>query len=88
MKPNVVHRELCTLELVADGHAERCPGESCAFWDRGCVLARVQSELDGRQEVAALLLGLRRELEAGSRLEIGEAQSRFAHILNEDEQIE
>ncbi len=59
------HRPLCTIELIADGHGERCPGEACAFWDRGCVLARAESELEGRPELAALLLELRGRLEAG-----------------------
>jgi hypothetical protein len=81
------HRPLCTIELIAEGHAERCPGEECAFWERGCALARIEAELDGRPEVAQLLLDLRRELEAGRRIELEEARSRFAHILNEDEHI-
>jgi len=81
------HRQLCTIELIAEGHAERCPGEACAFWDRGCALERVESELGGRREVAELLLDLRRELEAGRTIEIEEARSRFAHLLNEDEAI-
>src|SRR5437667_1359604 len=60
MKRNVEHRPLCTLELVAEGHAARCPGADCPFWDRGCALARIEHELAGRPEVAAVLLGLRR----------------------------
>ena len=59
------HRPLCTIELIAEGHAARCPGDGCAFWDRGCVLTRVELELDGRPEVAQLLLDLRGALEAG-----------------------
>jgi hypothetical protein len=81
------HRPLCTLELIAEGHAERCPGESCAFWDRGCVLTRIEAELDDRPEVAQLLLDLRHELEAGREIELEEAHSRLAHILNEEEHI-
>ena len=88
MKPKFEHRELCTLELIATGHAERCPGETCAFWEHGCALTRIQTELDGRPDVAALLLDLRRELEVGRVIEIEEAHSRFAHILNEEEHIE
>jgi hypothetical protein len=61
---------LCTIELIAQGHAERCPGEACGFWERGCALARVEYELDGRPDVARLLLDLRRELEACSRGEL------------------
>ena len=87
MKPPDEHRPLCTIELIAAGHAERCPGEECAFWDRGCALARIEGELDGRPEVAQLLVNLRRELESGRSIEIEEAHSRFAHLLNEDDDI-
>lgn len=88
MKPATEHRPLCTIELVAEGHAERCPGEECAFWERGCVLTRVESELHGRPEVAGLLLGLRRELEAGRAVEVDEARARFSQVLNEDERVD
>ncbi len=71
------HRPLCTIEMIADGHAERCTGERCAFWQDGCVLARVESELAGRPEVAGLLLELRRELERGREISVGEALSHF-----------
>jgi hypothetical protein len=89
MKPNqpAEHRPLCTIELVAEGHAERCTGEDCAFWERGCVLARVESELEAFPEAATLLLGLRRELEAGRTVEVDAARSRLASLLNEDEGI-
>jgi hypothetical protein len=81
------HRQLCTIELIAEGHAGRCPGEECAFWDRGCVLSRIEYQLDERPEVAQLLLDLRRKVDAGSAVEIEEAHSRFAHLLNEEEGI-
>ena len=68
---------LCTIELIAEGHAERCPGEGCAFWSNGCVLARVEAELDGRPDVAELLLGLRREIESGRQVKVGEARALF-----------
>ena len=84
MKTIADHRQLCTIELIAEGHANRCPGEDCAFWDRGCALARVESQLGGRPEVAQVLLDLRRELEAGRTVELEEAHSRFAHILHRD----
>ena len=87
MKPDSEHRQLCTIELIAEGHAERCPGEACAFWDRGCALTRIEYELDNRPEVAQILVGLRRELEAGRSVEIEDAHSRFAHLLNEDDKI-
>ncbi len=87
MKPETEHRQLCTIELIAEGHADRCPGADCAFWDHGCALARVEAELDDRPEVAQLLLGLRRELEAGRAVELEDARTRFAHVLNEEEHI-
>lgn len=87
MKRREEHRQLCTLALVADGRAERCPGEECAFWERGCALTRIEYELEGRPEVARLLLDLRRELESGRRLDVEALHSRFAHLLNEDEAI-
>jgi hypothetical protein len=58
------HHPLCTIELVAGDEASRCPGEQCAYWDRGCVLTRIETELEGHPEVARLLLELRRRLEA------------------------
>jgi hypothetical protein len=87
VKRDAEHRQLCTIELIAEGHANRCPGEECAFWDRGCALARIETELGERPEVAQILLDLRRELEAGRTVEIDEAHSRFAHLLNEEEGI-
>ena len=72
------HRPLCTIELIAEGHAARCPGETCDFWHCGCVLSRVEGELDGRPEVAQLLLELRREIEAGHALEVDRARATLA----------
>lgn len=75
------HRPLCTIELIAEGHVDRCPGEECAFWEHGCMLARVESDLDNRPEVAALLLELRRDLAAGRKVEVAEAQALFHRRL-------
>ena len=72
---------LCTIELIAEGHAERCPGTDCAFWSNGCVLARVEAELDGRPDVAELLLGLRREIESGREVEVEAARALFHRRL-------
>ena len=77
-----MHRPLCTIELIAEGHAGRCPGDDCVFWDRGCILSRIETELSGRPEVAELLLGLRRDLAGGRALEVEEARSTLSHILN------
>jgi len=74
------HRKLCTIELIAEGHAERCPGEDCAFWVNGCVLERVEGELDARADVAAVLLGLRRELEQGRALGVDEVTERLRAV--------
>ena len=81
------HHPLCTLELVAEGHAERCPGEECAFWENGCALVRVETELGGRPDVAQLLLDLRHEIEAGRRVTLDEARVRFSHFLNVEDGI-
>jgi len=82
------HRPLCTIEMIAQGHAARCSGNECAFWDHGCVLSRIEQDLDGRPEVAQLLLDLRGELEAGREIELDEARSTLARILNEEEGID
>jgi len=87
VKPHAQHRQLCTIELIAAGHADRCPGEECAFWEDGCALTRLEYELDGRPDVAQLLVDLRRELEAGRELDVQDLRSQFAHLLNEDEDI-
>jgi hypothetical protein len=79
---------LCTIEMIAQGHAARCPGAGCAFWEDGCVLARVELELDSRPEVAQLLLDLRGRLEEGHTVELDDARTRLAHILNDEERIE
>jgi hypothetical protein len=81
------HRQLCAIALIAEGQAERCPGEECAFWERGCALTRIEYALEGRPDVARLLVDLRRELESGRKPDLEEVRSRFAHILNEDEGI-
>jgi hypothetical protein len=57
------HRPLCTIELIAEGVADRCPGAKCPFWDGACVLDKVAHELSERRDVAAFLLGLRHNLE-------------------------
>ena len=84
MRPQREHRPLCTIELIAEGHAERCPGEECAFWERGCVLARVETHLADRPEVARILVDLRRELEAGGEIALAEARTRIARAIDEN----
>ena len=83
VNPRPEHRRLCTLELIAEGHAARCPGESCAFWARGCVLERAEAELDRRPEVAALLLDLRRTVDEGRPVTVVDARDDLAGLLDE-----
>ncbi len=64
------HRPLCTIELIAEGRATRCPGSECPYWERECVLSRIEAELGGRPKVAGLLLELRRDLER-AKLAVG-----------------
>src|SRR5262249_6917973 len=56
MTSSETHRPLCTIELIAEGTATRCPGGECAFWETECILSRMESELGDRPEVAGLLL--------------------------------
>jgi hypothetical protein len=72
---------LCTIELIAEGHAERCTGEACVFWKGGCILSRVEEELEGRPDVAALLLDLRRQLEMGREVDVERATALFHRRL-------
>lgn len=60
----------CRLELAA-GRTAACPERACPFWEPGgavlegrCALDRI--DLGERPEVAAELLGLRRQLESAS----------------------
>ena len=82
------HRPLCAIELIAHGHAERCPGEECSFWEHGCVLARIETELEHRQEVAGLLLELRGKLERGRSFASDDARATLVRILNSEERID
>lgn len=88
MHPAEEHHQLCTIEMIAEGHGERCPGEGCAFWEHGCALQRIETQLDGRPDVAQVLLDLRREIESGRELEVAVARARLAHVLNVEEGIE
>jgi hypothetical protein len=82
---------LCRLELIA-GHAERCPGEPCPFWEPGgaalaggCVLDRVGFEIDRRPEVASLLLEMRHRIEhARDDADVEAARVALSHALNDE----
>jgi hypothetical protein len=82
MEAEPPHRRLCTIELIANGHAERCPGEACAYWEDGCILARIEAELDGHSGVAELLLSLRHELEEAQRRTAEDAHALFHRRLS------
>jgi hypothetical protein len=75
---------LCTIELIAEGHAERCPGAGCAFWQDRCVLEAVEVDLQAAPAVAELLLSLRREIENGARIPVDEARERLLEALGEE----
>jgi hypothetical protein len=45
---------------AAVGHVERCPGESCPFWnDEGCALAEIRPDIESNPELGRFLLDLR-----------------------------
>jgi hypothetical protein len=77
------HRPLCTIELIAEGHADRCPGADCAFWADGCVLERIETDLQDNPDVAQLLLDLRRALEEGRELPVDDAREHLLAALGE-----
>ena len=70
------------------GQIEHCPESACPFWetpDAGpkgqCVFA--QLDLGGRPELAAFLLGIRRELSAaGAAASANDARRHFFRRLN------
>lgn len=75
---------LCTIELIAEGHASRCPGEACAFWHDGCVLQAVEDELQASPAAAELLLHLRREIEGGVEIPVERARARLREALDDE----
>lgn len=86
-----IEPETCTLRLVADGHAELCPRERCAFWEPGgavvegsCVVERLGVDVR-RPDVAAYLLEARERLDqARDRQEAEDAHREFARRLGRD----
>jgi hypothetical protein len=79
---------ICSIEQVP-GRDAPCPEAGCPFWEPGgavlegrCVFERL--DLDGRPQVAAELLGVRRLLESAvSEAEERHARNLFHHALNE-----
>ena len=65
----------CTLRLAVTQREERCPGESCSFWepggavvDGGCAIERLGFDVR-RDDIAAYLLELLEQLEQARDLE-------------------
>jgi hypothetical protein len=57
---------MCHLLATVDIQ-EPCPGESCRFWDKECLLVELRSEMSTNPPLVRFLLGLREDLENGSR---------------------
>ena len=82
MQAEPSHRPLCMIELIARDRAQRCPGEACAYWEKGCVLGEIEADLDGRPDVAELLLRVRGELEDAQRQDLEDARALFHRRLS------
>lgn len=86
-------RGMCTLEHAV-GNVESCPGARCPFWviDRnhsGCVLEKVEHEIESSPSLALHLLDLKRELEQGGASdEVSNARSLFHRLLNDEQNAE
>jgi hypothetical protein len=81
----------CTLRMAAEGRAEPCPRDACAFWEPGgavvtggCSIERLGLDVR-RDDLAAYLLELRERLaEAGDREEVAAAHRAFVHRLDRE----
>lgn len=72
---------LCALQYHAD-RIEACPGADCPFWDEGCILERLDLDLDVRPELAHALLQVRRRVEQAVTAEDEEgARSLFYRLV-------
>ena len=79
---------ICRLEQVSERDAP-CPEVGCPFWESGgavlegrCAFERL--DLEGRPQIAAELLGVRRLLESAvSDAEQRHARHLFARALNQ-----
>ena len=67
MRPTTCHL------LAAVDLQETCPGEPCPFWDENCLLAALRPEMSTNPPLVRFLLGLREDLEEGSRPFLGYA---------------
>ena len=82
MEHGAPHRPRCTIELIAGGQGDRCPGDGCPYWENGCIFDRVEADLDGRWEVAQFLLDVRRRLESAERQSKDEEMAQFHRRLS------
>jgi hypothetical protein len=81
----------CSLRLAAEGRAEACPRETCAYWEPGgavvegnCLIERLGVDLRERA-LAAYLLETRERLDRARDLAAAEAAHReFARRLGRD----
>jgi hypothetical protein len=78
--------ENCTLRLAAQGRAEECPREACAFWEPGgavvegtCLIERLGIDLR-QAELACYLLETRERLEQARDMPSRERRSDEARI--------
>jgi hypothetical protein len=53
--------------LAAVDIDEPCPGKQCPFWDENCLLAGFRSDMSTNPVLVRFLLGLREDLEEGTR---------------------
>jgi hypothetical protein len=61
MRPATCHL-LATVDVQ-----EPCPGKPCPFWDKQCLLSELRTEMSTNPPLVRFLLGLREDLEDGSR---------------------
>ena len=86
-----IEPKTCTLRLAAQGQAEPCPRERCAFWEPGgavvegnCLVERLGVDL-GTPDLAGYLLETRQRLEQARDMAEAEAAHReFSRRLGRD----
>ena len=87
-----IEPKTCTLRLVAQGQAEPCPRERCAFWEPGgavaegnCLLERLGVDLASSADLASYLLETRQRLDRARDMAEAEAAHReFSRRLGRD----
>ena len=82
---------VCALRMAAEGRAESCPKDRCAFWEAGgavvagsCLIERLGVELN-QPDLAAYLLETREQLEqTRDRAEAEAAHREFSRRIGRD----